>query len=245
MKENRYDDEVFFAKYAQMPRSKDGLRSAGEWPTLKAMMPELSGKRLLDLGCGYGWHCGYALTQGASSVLGVDLSEKMLCVAREKVNDPRACFACAAIEDVDLPAHSFDVVLSSLTLHYIADLNAVYDKVYDLLCPGGTFLFSCEHPVFTAQGPQDWVYTAQGEIDHFPVDRYFISGARTATFLGEQVTKYHRTLTEIVNGLLARGFTLTGLAEPQPAPELLDTVPGMRDELRRPMMLIVRAHKRP
>ena len=64
-----------------------------------------------------------------------------------------------------------------------------------------------------------------------------------AVFLGEQVTKYHRTLTSYVGALLSGGFTLTGLAEPQPPQEMIGTVPGMADELRRPMMLILSAKK--
>lgn len=54
MKENKYDDEVFFEKYSQMDRSKEGLAGAGEWETLKELIPDFTGKRMLDLGCGYG-----------------------------------------------------------------------------------------------------------------------------------------------------------------------------------------------
>ena len=57
MKQNKYDDPEFFLKYSGMPRSENGLVAAGEWPTLRAMLPDLNGKRVLDLGCGYGWHC--------------------------------------------------------------------------------------------------------------------------------------------------------------------------------------------
>ena len=60
MKENKYDDSVFFEQYSHMPRSEQGLSAAGEWPALKALLPELAGKRVLDLGCGFGWHCRYA-----------------------------------------------------------------------------------------------------------------------------------------------------------------------------------------
>ena len=80
--ENKYDDPVFFEKYSQMDRSREGLAGAGEWQTLRSILPEFSGKRVLDLGCGYGWHCIYAAEQGAASVLGLDLSEKMLAEAR-------------------------------------------------------------------------------------------------------------------------------------------------------------------
>ena len=64
MKENRYDDEEFFQKYSQMSRSQKGLSGAGEWSTLKKLLPDFAGKRVLDLGCGYGWHCIYAAGAG-------------------------------------------------------------------------------------------------------------------------------------------------------------------------------------
>ena len=77
MKENKYDDPLFFEKYRQMERSQKGLDGAGEWNTLKKMLPDFEGKTVLDLGCGYGWHCEYAAQHGAVKVIGVDISEKM------------------------------------------------------------------------------------------------------------------------------------------------------------------------
>ncbi|MGI6005476.1 MAG: SAM-dependent methyltransferase, partial [Christensenellales bacterium] len=61
--------------------------------------------------------------------------------------------------------------------------------------------------------------------------------------LGERVTKYHKTLTTYLNTLLQTGFVITAIVEPKPAEHLLDTVPGMKDELRRPMMLLVSAKR--
>ena len=72
---NIYDDKNFFDEYAQMSRSQQGLSGAGEWHQFKAMFPDLRGKIVLDLGCGYGWHCKYAVECGAKQVLGMDLSE--------------------------------------------------------------------------------------------------------------------------------------------------------------------------
>ena len=60
MKENKYDEERFFEKYSQMDRSRKGLQGAGEWPALEKMLPPFAGRDVLDLGCGYGWHCRYA-----------------------------------------------------------------------------------------------------------------------------------------------------------------------------------------
>ena len=150
-----YDRPEFFEKYSQMSRSKYGLSGAGEWPTLKEMLPDFAGKRLLDLGCGYGWHCVYAMEHGAQSALGLDLSGKMLQVAREKTPFPQVEYRQGDMEQAEFEAGGFDVVLSSLALHYIADYDALVRKVHRWLSPGGRFIFTCEHPVFTAQGTQD------------------------------------------------------------------------------------------
>ena len=78
MKENKYDNDVFFKKYSEMNRSTEGLAGAGEWSELQKLLPDFNGKHVLDLGCGYGWHCLYAAEHGAVSVLGTDISGKML-----------------------------------------------------------------------------------------------------------------------------------------------------------------------
>ena len=67
MTQNIYDNEEFFAGYSRLPRSVEGLDGAPEWPALRAMLPELRGRRVLDLGCGFGWFCRWAREQGAAS----------------------------------------------------------------------------------------------------------------------------------------------------------------------------------
>ncbi len=243
MKENKYDDPRFFEKYSRMERSQKGLDGAGEWETLRAMLPDFKGKSVLDLGCGYGWHCMYAAKHGAASVTGIDISQKMLDVAKDKSRGLSIDYRQCAIEDVDFPDASFDIVISSLVFHYLEDFSPLVRKVFRMLRPGGFFVFSVEHPVFTAYGSQDWFYDQQGNILHFPVDNYFYEGQRQAVFLGEPVVKYHRTLTTYIRDLLHAGFIIRDLAEPMPPARFLDTVPGMRDELRRPMMLLIRAEK--
>jgi len=243
MKENKYDNDIFFEKYSQMSRSKQGLSGAGEWETLKKMLPDFKGKQVLDLGCGYGWHCIYAVENGASSVVGIDISHKMLETAKEKTKFSEVEYRCCAVEDVDYPSESFDIILSSLAFHYIKDYNSLVRNIYRMLTPGGMLVFTVEHPVFTAQGTQDWYYDEKGEILHFPVDNYYYEGERTAVFLGEKVIKYHRTLTTYLNTLLTHGFILNQIVEPQPPESMMD-ITGMKDEMRRPMMLVVSATKK-
>ncbi len=244
VKQNKYDDDVFFNKYSNMNRSKNGLEGAGEWHELKKMMPNFKDKRVLDLGCGFGWHCRYAVENGARSVIGIDISQKMLSEAKSKTKYGNIEYICMPIEDIDFPEESFDVVISSLALHYVKSFEDVLVRVYKCLSKGGDFVFSVEHPIFTAQGPQDWYYDGKGNILHWPVDHYFTEGIRNAKFLGEEVIKYHRTLTTYLNSLIKLGFEITGVVEPKPAENMLNTVPGMLDELRRPMMLLVSARKK-
>lgn len=243
MKENKYDDEVFFKKYSEMERSKKGLQGAGEWSELQKLLPDFEGKRVLDLGCGYGWHCLYAANHGAKLVHGIDISEKMLEVAKEKNSTDVITYEQKAMEDLDFPESSFDVVLSSLAFHYVKDFTTLVEHISHWMAKDGVFVFSVEHPVFTSYGTQDWYYDDEGNILHFPVDRYYYEGKRDAIFLGEKVTKYHRTLTTYLNTLLVNDFVIEHIIEPQPPQDMLD-LPGMKDEMRRPMMLLVSARKR-
>ncbi len=237
-----YDNEAFFQAYSQMPRSREGLSGAGEWHQLQQLIPDLRGKAVLDLGCGYGWHCQYAAGQGASRVLGIDASRKMIEVAQQLHSAPQITYQVCDVETYSYPECTFDCVLSNLMLHYIADLDAVYHYVYKTLKSGGIFLFNIEHPVFTSGVGQDWVYQANGTPLYWPVDRYFDPGTRQTQFLGHPVLKQHHTLTQILMELLHAGFQLEAVEEAMPPEEML-TLPGMLDELRRPMMLLVKSRK--
>lgn len=237
---SEYDNGAFFKEYAQMPRSRDGLPAAGEWHQLKPLFPLLEGKSMLDLGCGYGWHCKYAQTQGAARVLGIDLSARMLGEARKRNADARIEYRLCGIEDYEYPENEWDCVVSNLALHYIEDLDGVYRNVHRTLKSDGVFLFNIEHPTFTAGVHQDWIYASDGSPKFWPVDDYYLPGERHTRFLGCDVAKQHHTLTQILMGLLNTGFKLLAVEEAQPPAEMLD-IPGMKDELRRPMMLLVKA----
>lgn len=237
---NEYDNEAFFEQYSKMPRSKVGLDAAGEWHQLKPLFPMLEGKCVLDLGCGYGWHCKFAVEKGAVQVLGVDLSPKMLQEAQRRNGDNRIEYRVCGIEEYEYPTNRWDCVISNLALHYIENIDRVFQKVHETLKPGGSFIFNIEHPVFTAGVGQDWVYTEEGNPKYWPVDKYFMPGERKTHFLGCDVIKQHHTLTQILMGLLNNGFELEAVEEAEPPQEMMG-IPGMEDEMRRPMMLLVKA----
>jgi SAM-dependent methyltransferase len=122
----------------------------------------------------------------------------MLAYARENTNDSAIEYRRLAIEDIDFAAAEFDVAISSLALHYVERFDFVCRKVHHCLVPGGTFILSVEHPVFTALAAQDWHYGPQGERLHWPVDDYQNEGVRQTRFLDNDVVKYHRTIATLI-----------------------------------------------
>ncbi|UOQ93121.1 methyltransferase domain-containing protein [Halobacillus shinanisalinarum] len=243
MKQNKYDEPKFFSAYKQMPRSLKGLEAAGEWHILRPLLPELRNKSVLDLGCGFGWHCRFAREQKASSVVGVDISEKMLQKARNETDDPAISYVQMPIEDIEFSKSQFDIVISSLVFHYIESFEVICKKVHRFLRPGGSFIFSVEHPIFTSRNEQNWYVDDQGNRLHWPVDHYQSEGLRETAFLGEEVIKYHRTISTYINDLIEAGFALKAVKEPVPSDEMLKQDSMMKDENRRPMFVIISAEK--
>lgn len=244
MLENIYDDEVFFEKYSQMDRSVKGLDGAGEWHILKEVLPDFKNKCVLDIGCGYGWHAMYAINQGAKKVVAFDQSSKMINAAITKNSHPDITYHCCSFQEFSARAKSFDIVIASLMLHYLPSYDEFLSQVSRWLKKDGILVFNVEHPVYTAKGDQDFDYDDNGKIRHFPVDNYYLEGERVAVFLGEKMTKYHRTLSTYLKGLLKNNYEILVVEEPTVSDEALAMHPGLKDELRRPMMLIISARKK-
>lgn len=242
MAQNIYDDSEFFAGYSVLPRSVEGLDGAPEWPSLRALLPELRGRRVLDLGCGFGWFCRWAREQGAAHVLGVDVSEKMLARARVAADDPTIEYLRADLEDVELPPSSFDLVYSSLALHYLENLASLSGRVWRSLVPGGSLVFSVEHPMFTAPMRPGWSTGADGRRS-WPISSYLDEGPRTTDWLTSGVIKQHRTIATYLNLLMANGFALRHIEEWGPSAEQFASHPEWEGERQRPPFLLVAARR--
>jgi ubiquinone/menaquinone biosynthesis C-methylase UbiE len=204
------------------------------------MLPALEGSRVLDLGCGFGAFARWVREMGAASVLGVDRSENMLSRARAQTQDPGVTYALADIENLALPDASFDLIYSSLTLHYIADFGAVCVAIRRLLVPGGRLVFSVEHPLFTAPSNPGW-QTATDGSKVWPINDYLLEGKRVTEWITPGVVKYHRTVASYVNSLLAQGFHLVRLEEWGPSHEHIAAHPEWADEVHRPPFLLMAA----
>ncbi|KAJ0414129.1 S-adenosyl-L-methionine-dependent methyltransferase [Aspergillus carlsbadensis] len=249
MAQNVYDNPTFFASYNTLPRSQNGLASAPEWPLLKSMVlagnPNLSGSRVLDLGCGYGWFCRWAAEEGlAARVEGVDISEKMLERAKEMTDsslESRIEYQRADLDTLDLKENTYDVIYSSLTLHYIQNLPRLLSTIHSALTahPQARFIFSIEHPIYTAPKTDKWHRDDEADLESWLLNGYGEEGERVRDWLGQDVRKYHRTTQTYLSTLLQCGFVLRGFVEWMPSEADLNEHPDWRVERNRPAFLLV------
>jgi SAM-dependent methyltransferase len=242
MAQNIYDNPEFFAGYSQLPRQAHGLAGAPEWPAIRAKLPDLAGKRILDLGCGFGWFARWAKQHGAGSVLALDLSEQMIARAKADTPDPAIEYRIEDLETLELPEASFDFAYSALTFHYIEDFGRLVRTVYRSLVPGAYFVFTIEHPIYMAAAHPHW-WTDEDDRKTWPVNRYAIEGERRTDWFAKGVLKYHRTIGTTLNTLISSGFAIHHVEEFAPTVEQIAENPNLAEEVERPMMLLISAQR--
>lgn len=238
MTQNIYDNPEFFQNYSQLPRSIDGLDGAPEWPSLRALLPPVAGRNVLDLGCGFGWFCRWAARQGAAHVLGVDVSERMLARARAETSEAQVSYLQADLERFATSPGFFDLAYSSLAVHYIENLARLLANVHAALVPGGKFVFSTEHPIMTASANQGWHTDAAGRPSWL-VNGYLDEGPRSTDWLAKGVVKQHRTIGTYVGLLVGAGFAVTHICEWGPSPDQVAAHPEWAAERERPPFLLM------
>lgn len=242
--QNIYDNPQFFAEYTQMERFKSGWGRAMEHSSFVELLGGVSGRRVLDLGCGGGQLAFYLASAGAGEVIGIDASERMLDVARTQWAHPRVTYRRESMENADFSPGAFDLVVSSLAVHYVRDYAGLMGRVAGWLAPGGLLVFSTEHPIYTARGSADgWVNDPEGAHIAWALDHYADEGLREHHWFVPGVRRYHRTLSTLLNGLIDAGLVIERVVEPSPSDEWLRNQPEHADERRRPMFVLVRARK--
>lgn len=200
------------------------MRDDPYFPAVEALMGAVAGQRICDLACGQGRVARYLADQGAR-VVGIDLSAKLLAIARrQEAAEPRGItYLQADARSLEGVADgSFDGVLCFMALMDIADLAPTLRSVARILRPGGWFVFAILHPCYhTARSGE--IETQEGALR--TVGRYFEEGYwRSDTRKGPpgKVGSYHRTLSTYVNALTDAGLMLERLIEPRPADVLPD-----------------------
>ena len=233
-----YDEEGLLEEYLahrHMPVSSPNL--VMEEPAFLSAVGDLTGLRILDLGCGDGTFAAQCLAGGARSYLGIDSSTQMLARATGLVDDERVSFELSTLESISPAPGTVDLVTSRMALHYVEDIDPVFAAVGRSLVDGGRFVYSAIHPVVSAGNAEH-----DGPRTEQVVRDYFNPGARTRTWFGSEVTWYHRTIEQHLAALARHGFELRSLRECEPVPERFD---GDTQELERrrqvPLFLLLSA----
>lgn len=242
--QNIYDDPSFFEGYERLRRSSESLNETLEQPALLSVLPEsFEGLRVLDLGCGFGNFARKARELGARSVVGVDISARMLKYAANHTDDPAIEYRQVSIEELGLDEGRFDLIISSLVLHYVEDYRVALRQIASLLAKGGRFAFSVEHPMCTALPQQQWIRDSSGKELFWPIDDYQEEGSRSTNWFVDGVIKYHRTVETYVTGLLQAGLIVRALKEPEPVKGASNHNSVIELHRRRPPFLILAADK--
>jgi len=227
------DDSIYHAYY--------------EKPAMYKLLPDLHGTSVISLGCGPGEDSHYLKAQGATRSVGIDISQEEIKIA--KASYPDCEFRVMDMEKLDFDEEEFDFAYSSLALSYIKDWDKLLKSVARILKPGSTFLFSCEHPIFTAMERR--VENESVKIRTLQIKRDKLTGESTmqGDYLGEhptpmgiseEVTTWHRSFSKISSDIQGSGFIIKQIIEPLPAERMKELKPATYQSLCRfPEFLIL------
>jgi SAM-dependent methyltransferase len=203
---------------------------------------DVRGLRVIDLGCGEGRFCRMLSARGAHT-LGIDLQP--VFIERAKAMGPGQEYRLGDMETLaGVPDASFDLAISYITLVDVGDMAAALRSAHRVLRPGGRLIAASLSPMATAKGT--WLRDADNRKLHYILDDYPNEGRRDLPFAAGTpfvLTNFHRTMSSMINGFIAAGFTIRALHEPTPTPEQLARVPANEDLLRVPIYVIYEVAK--
>ena len=245
MAQNIYDNEAFFLGYSDIRNSSNSYNNLLEQPLMQELLPDLVGKKVLDLGCGFGFNCVDFVKRGAAKVVGVDISKKMLAVAKDKSASVEIEYINLDMLDISSLSEKFDLIYSSLAFHYIDNFKKLSTDIFALLKSGGQLLYSQEHPIITAPIDDCGSYNkdALGQVESYTFSNYNQSGRRQFFWIADEVVIYHRPMGEIITTLAQSGFRIEAVLEPTPREEALKALPILAKEFLAPAFMVVKARK--
>ncbi|WP_342571413.1 methyltransferase domain-containing protein [Paenibacillus sp. FSL R5-0749] len=207
-----YDDEANFEKYMERRKWQENANDTLEKPVMLELIGDVTGKNILDLGCGDARFAAELLgrEREGTTYTGIEGSVNMIQAANESVKGLNARIEQAFMEDWTYPVGAYDLVISRLAVHYIEDVESLFRNIYNTLKENGTFVFSVEHPVITS------TLQPSGTRSDWVVDQYFVEGFREQQWLGGSVKKMHRSIESYFMALQRAGFRVEQLRESTP-----------------------------
>ena len=196
---------------------------------------DVSGRKVIDLGCGEG-RFSRMLTERGAIVTGVDLCRPFIEFARnQRVADE--VYMVGDMEDLNgVPCNEFDLAVSYVTLVDVPNMDSAVREAHRVLRSGGRFVVCNLHPMVSAN--PGWIRQGSRQL-HYPVDRYFDEGERNISQRENRPwTNFHRTLSTQFHTFLGAGFTIEDIREPTPTAEQAARYPVVNDNLRVPEFII-------
>lgn len=205
-----------------------------ERPATLSLLPDVKDKKVLDAGCAAGWYTKWLLEKDAS-VIALDFSPSMIEMTKKRVGNKAEVIRADLNDPLNfIKDESIDIVLSSLTLHYIKNWEVVMSEFYRILKKSGYFVFSVHHPFM--------------DFTEFNKDNYFLTELlddEWETNKGKvKVQFYRRPLSEIITPVIDAGFTIEKLLEPMPIEQFKIEQPEAYDRLtQKPQFIFFRTRK--
>ena len=245
--QNIYDNDEFFNNYQSMRNDKTKLSANDliEIPQLFELIGDVKGKKVLDLGCGAGGHDRKLIELGASYVLGIDLSTKMIDEARKNTNSDKIEYKVMSMDDIDKLDEKFDLVISSLAIHYIEDYDGLCKKVYNILNECGEFIFSYGHPMDSCAILNDYSdnFVIINNKKYFLISDYNNEGKRISHWYVDGVETYHRNMSHLVNGILNSGLKLIQMKESYASEDAIKLKPKLKEQIDHSYYVYFKAKK--
>lgn len=229
--QNIYDNKEFFEGY-QGIRDQFSANELIEIPQLFELIDNVKDLSILDLGCGTGKHDRKLIEMGARRVVGIDLSNNMIQEAMKSTSSDRIEYKVMSMNDIDQLDEKFDMVVSSLAIHYVQDYDGLCKKVYHVLKDGGRFVFSYGHPMDSCAILNDYSnnFVILDNKKYFLISDYNNEGKRISHWFVDGVETYHRNMSHLVNGLIDAGFQLEHMTESYATDEVIQSNPKYIDQ---------------
>jgi len=196
---------VAFVRGPEATQLRDGVLK----PVIEELLGPVSGKRVLDAGCGEGEMCRWLAGLGAK-VTGADISNAMLEAARAQEEQTKLGITYQQCSIVDLGTlGEFDMVVSNQVLSVVPDHAEAFQSIYKALKTGGQAVVTITHPMFDGVGP--------GWVEHAPEDTRWWANRYMARVDGvgaHGAPTYHRSFSDYISAAIEAGFVLTGFREP-------------------------------
>lgn len=234
-----YDNDEFLDNYLTRRHRAESPNNIIEKPVLMELIGDVSGKKVLDLGCGDAEFGLELMKQGCSFYEGVEGSLNMVGKAVSILDRTTSKIHHSSMEAWDFPDEEYDLVVSRLALHYIENVEPVFKRVYSSLKIDGQFIFSVQHPILTSSVQSA---TKSARTD-WKVDDYFHAGKRVEPWIEKEVVKYHRTIEEYFNELKRAGFKIEEISECSPRLENFKSEEEYKRRMRIPLFLVFACSK--